>query len=98
MESPHWIDLVLGWVTEKRKTTTKVVLRSDRWVDTTVHPANWSRGKIPHFLLHKKYFHYLSLFSVPKNARPNHHLFHAIHHKLTTKTPRFAHYFSQKPL
>jgi thymidine kinase len=67
-------------------------------VDTTVHPANWSRGKIPHFLLHKKYFHYLSLFSVPKNARPNHHIHHAIHHKLTTKTPRFAHHFSQKPL
>jgi hypothetical protein len=37
-------------------------------------------------------------FSEPKYAVPNHHIYHAKHHVLTIKKPRFLHPVSQNPL
>jgi hypothetical protein len=37
-------------------------------------------------------------FSSQKNVVSKHHVYHAIHHNFTTKTPQSAHRFSQKPL
>jgi hypothetical protein len=38
------------------------------------------------------------IFSAPEKHHPTHHNSPAIHHKLTSKKPRSAHHFSQKPL
>jgi hypothetical protein len=38
------------------------------------------------------------MFSCAENVVSKHHVYHAIHHNFTTKTPQSAHPFSQKPL
>jgi hypothetical protein len=40
----------------------------------------------------------LALFLELKVVVFNHHVYHAFHHDLTIKKPRFARKFSQKPL
>jgi hypothetical protein len=37
-------------------------------------------------------------FLAPEKHHPTHHDLPATHHKLTSKKPRSAHHFSQKPL
>jgi hypothetical protein len=36
----------------------------------------------------QKYFRKLACFSAPENDHPTHHIYPAIHHNFTTKTPR----------
>ena len=50
------------------------------------------------FSLSRKNPFAMSYFSSPEKERSVNHVYHAIHHKFTTKTPRAAHRFSQKPL
>jgi hypothetical protein len=40
----------------------------------------------------------VACFSFPENVVSKHHVYHAIHHNFTTKKPRSAPRFSQKPL
>jgi hypothetical protein len=102
MESPHWIDLVLGWVIEKRKATTKVVLRSDRWVDTTVPFSPRSRVKSIFFGLQKKLPLAVTFFSAEKHAaKPPHSPRNSpqTHHQNTTFfVPLFAKTPAKTPL
>jgi hypothetical protein len=46
----------------------------------------------------KNSFENLSHFLSRQNVVHHHHGYHAIHHKVTSKTPQSAHRFSQKPL
>jgi len=39
----------------------------------------------------------LSHFSDRKNTLPNHHVYHAIHHVLTSKKPQSKRHFPQNP-
>jgi hypothetical protein len=46
----------------------------------------------------KKYFKKLACFSAPENDHPSHHLYRAIHHNFTTKTPPLRTAFSKTTL
>jgi hypothetical protein len=46
----------------------------------------------------QNYFQKLACFSTPENHHPTHHNYHAIHHKLTTKTPPLRTAFSKTTL
>jgi hypothetical protein len=51
-----------------------------------------------HFLRDKKIkFTNVSCFSEQKNTLPNHHVYHAIHHVLTSKKPRSKRRFFANP-
>jgi hypothetical protein len=56
------------------------------------------RSAVPYTPEAKKYFKKLACFSAPGNTHPKHHVYHAIHHNFTTKTPPAAHRVSKTTL
>jgi hypothetical protein len=60
--------------------------------------ANGGTIAIAEFLAVEKIVSKSGMFSCAENVVSKHHVYHAIHHNFTTKTPQSAHPFSQKPL